>query len=150
MAGHAVSLLTALTTWLNAQVWTQSFTAARVWVVDHALTELTSLVVEVTAGPLSVEPIGRADDQWIVNADIVLAKKINPNTNTPIDDLSDQFEEIVTALRGRQITDAAGNNWACRSRAPLAPEKAAISPELLKEWRSFLAVLRTEWMKVSG
>ncbi len=150
MAGHAVSLLTALVAWVNGESWTETFTAERVWIVDHPLTELTDLRVEVTAGPLNVTEIGRLDDHWTVHADIVLMQKINPDTNTPIDDLVDQFEAITTALRNKTLADGAGNNWKCRSRAPLIPEKAAIAPSLLKEWRSFLAVLRTEWLKVSA
>ncbi len=144
MSSRIADLGDAIVASLNGGTFSQDFTAARKWIVKWSLAELSTLRVTVVPGPSKFELVDRGEDDQEHQVDIAVQKKIDPDTNTNVDELVEQVEEIIEHCRKLSLT-AGSANVLCTKRETISPDLAVVDPQMLKDKRTFTGVIRTTW-----
>jgi len=144
MACLAGQIADAVTTELNAESWSQSFTAIRKYRARYALPDLQSLRVAVLLGPASFETLSRGRDDIHYAVDVAILKKINPDDNAQVDPLVELMEQIKDHFRGKGLT-ADSRAIFCMKREFVSPGEALIDDDHLSDDRTFAGAIRLNW-----
>jgi len=131
---------------LNAETFSESFTATRKWVAKWELEDLKKLRVTVLPGPATFEALNRGADEKRLDVDVVIQQRVTVEDNTRQDELAAFLEELIEHFRGLAL-DAGTTGMICLKRTLIPGQAAAIAnPEALTDWRTFDAVLRLNWL----
>ena len=130
---------------LNAVgTWSQEFTAVRKWRVRYAATALKALKACVVPGPATFDSLDRRRDDTRYAADVVLLKRISPESNLDVDPLVALMEEIKDHYRGKDLL-AGSVAMFCTTREFVSPGDSMVDEGLLSEGRVFVGVVRLHW-----
>jgi len=94
----------AITDGLNAQPFSQAFTACRHYRPQFGLEELAVLRVSVVPRSLTLAPTSRARSTWEVAVDVAIQRRLlDPGNIVEIDTLASLVEEVIAFLDGRRL-----------------------------------------------
>jgi len=144
MSCQAGQIADAVTVELGCTTFGQGFTPVRKYRANYQVTALKILKVVVVPGPASFDPLDRQRDDTQYATDVVLLKKINPDSNTEVDPLVELMEEIKDHFRAKGLT-AGGVGIFCRTREFVSPGDSLVDEALLKDSRTFVGVVRLQW-----
>jgi restriction endonuclease Mrr len=137
MAATVIELADAVVTELNAETFSQAFTAQRFYTVLFELKDMQTLHVSVVPRAISTTALNRSQDTYEYQIDIAIQKRDN-GTLAASDALMQLVEEIADHMNNRTLAD-------CRcvgvSNAPI------YSPDHLQEFRQFTSVLTLTFRK---
>jgi len=89
---------------LNAQPFSQAFTACRHYRPRFELDELAMLRVSVVPRSLTLAPATRARSTWEVAVDVAIQRRLQvPGNILEIDTLASLVEEVIAFLDGRRL-----------------------------------------------
>jgi hypothetical protein len=147
-----IDVAEAVRTALDAASFSQAFTPERLWYVNWHLSDLSALRVAVVPASLNLQDLNRGRTGRKVAVDIGIHKKPESLNTTDVDPWVILTEEILeffmpTTGAGKAIETEApsANRLRCLSAELIDGAKAAISLDLLKEWRAYTGVIRTTW-----
>ncbi len=107
MAAKIVDLAEAVVTELNAESFSQAFTATRHYVPKIDLKDAASLSVLVAPSGFSTSIASRANDDEEYTIDIGVLKRLTVDGNTELDPLMLLVEEIKNHFRRKTIASPA-------------------------------------------
>lgn len=139
MTATMTDVAQAVTDELNAETWSQTFTANRAHHVQYALTDLATLRVEVVGRATDTEQFTRAARLKVVEVDVGVLKKVDDITNATLDPLVALVDEIADHFHGTRL-DGLTAAFCTVSR----PDPV-YNQEHLESTRSFFSVLRLEF-----
>ena len=150
-AALLVPLADAVTSLLNANTFSQKFTATRVYDAMRPLETLSALTVDVVIGDKESDPLDRTRQRETPNIDIVVRQVIaapsgsadEANAIDALIALVESFDSCITDPANRRPAGAA---WAAWQHSKLV---MAYSPRKLREQRLFYSVLRVTYLVVT-
>lgn len=142
----AITLAEAVKDKLNADTFSQDFTATRAYLPRFEVPDLETLRVTVVLGPFSGETISRADDQETYMIDVGIQKKVDIYDNDVVDPLLYLVDQIKEAFRAYSLgTDP---DAICMSRQTVPGSDGLYAPQDMAEMGVFTSVLRLEFLLV--
>ena len=117
---------------LNAETFSESFTAERRAIPRFNLEELKDLTVTVVPRTLETTMLTRKHDMHQIALDIAVQKKVESDDNDELDSLLNLVQEIADAVNR---TDLGGAKWIKTENDPI------YAPDHLHEKRVFTSVL---------
>ena len=148
MSTVAGALADAVKVELDNGSWSQAFAAARKWLIKWSLADLATLQVTVVPVGSSWSPLDRHRDNYTIQVDVGVQKKINPNNNTEVDGLAGLLEEFADFFRLKTV-EAGGKRFYCSKRELVAPNESLVAKEHLEDFRTFTGVLRLTFVQTS-
>lgn len=145
MSSLIAQISDAIVTELNAQTFSQEFTAVRKWLAKWTLPELATLRVSVVPGPATYTMASRGQDDERHEIDIAVQKKIDAGSIAAVDILVELMEEFIAHFRAKLLM-AGTTNIICVVRALVPGAEAAVAREHLEDLRTFTGVIRTTWL----
>ena len=147
MAANIIDIADAVVTGLNAQSFSQSFTAVRDYVYDISLPDHSSLTVSVWPAGYETSPVARAAVEREYAIHVRVAKKVAVTSATErkssIDPMMLLVEEIANYIEPTETSDElgpAGATW-------VATDNNEIDYEQLNELNQFSLVLTFTFRK---
>lgn len=120
---------------LNAATFSQAFTAERHYQPLFELPEMKDLHVTVVPGALSIQPLGRGQNQCDVKVDVAIQKKFAKGDNAELDPLMALVEEIADHFRLKRLAGYEAAMWVKTENAPVYAQ------EHMEQLRQFTSVL---------
>ena len=142
----AADLADAVTTAINAETWTQTFTAVRPkrWLVRHTAQELQTLAVTVVPALSTTDEANwtRAEDEWVQAVDVAVQEYIGQQGDCdPLGKLVEAIREFFLHWETELGTKAAE----CTGRQFVNGQNSLIAKEHLEDLNTFTAVLRLQF-----
>ena len=135
MSTEIGDIAAALVTELNAQTWSQTFTAARFYRPLTQLKNLGTLAVTVVPRGLLATEGSRSEEEYAYELAIVVQKRLEAVTNALIDPLVDLVEQIADHFRLSRCPGYAAAICRAMATDPLADE------DDLNEFNQFTSIL---------
>ena len=125
----------SVTSELNAQAFSQTFTAQRHYLPVFSLPEMKDLHVTVVPKSVTIQPAGRAHNQHDCAIDVAVQKKLQSAENAEIDPLLNLADEIADHFRFKRLDSFPDAVWIKTEHSPI------YAPEHLDQLRQFTSVL---------
>jgi len=101
--GVVVDVVSALILELNAEAWSQPFTASMNYRPRYNATELRALTVTVVPRRLTIEPETRDYDVREIQIDLAVQQRLSQESNEEIGGLLNLVDEIARHFRLRRL-----------------------------------------------
>jgi len=120
---------------LNAGSFSQPFTAERHYQPLFELKDMKTLKVSVVPNGITVNPLGRGQNQYDVKIDVALMKKFDKDDAAELDPLMLLVEEIADHFRLKRLAGYQGAMWIRTENVPVYAQ------EHMEQLRQFTSVL---------
>jgi len=120
---------------LNAGSFSQPFTAERHYQPLFELKDMKTLKVSVVPNGITVNPLGRGQNQYDVKIDVAVMKKFSKDDAAELDPLMLLVEEIADHFRLKRLAGYAGAMWIRTENVPVYAQ------EHMEQLRQFTSVL---------
>ena len=127
----------------TAETFSQEFNAKRKTIPTHTLKELVNLKVIVVPNSVKIEKANRSQDYYTVTVDIGIQKKVGPDIETEVAQLSTLTSELVEYLTRKQLAMMPGLKWHKTENTPI------YDLETLEQMQVYLSVVTVSYKGLS-
>ena len=148
MSEPLILLADALVADLNAQTFSQDFTAVRSYVGQRDLEDLDSLAVDVVPGEDSNDIVTREETLHTLSVEIGIRQRVDGTENATLDPLTTLVDEIKDYLKfGTLVLDGSTTVvWLGTEHG--SPARPAYYVDALMELRQFTAIVSVRYQLV--
>ena len=134
-----VSLVDQIVTDLNAQTFSQPFTAERKFVWHPDLSEVQDLAVSVLPKQIEQHREARKFDGYMYGVDVVITKSVQGDEDAEIDSMLTLTEEVNTYLRSNEVVTVStvDYHWTSTINDPIYMQ------ETIKDHQLYTALITT-------
>jgi hypothetical protein len=137
-----IQVADAIVAELNAHAFSQTFTAARMYLPEFELKDLQTLHVTVVPRGVVINPAARHVNQHDIQIDIAVQKKTD--VTSELDALMGLVQEITLYFQQRRLTGYAQASWLKTEILPV------YDPDHLREYGQFTSVATFTYRCVLG